>query len=135
MLNRQTIPDKYAIPLLTDFVDFMTGSTIFSSLDLNKSYHQIEVVEEDLHKTAILTPLGSFAFKKMPMGLTSAGNTFQRFMNEVTRGLCYGFSCPPSAFRIRNTLFLFEISSFICWRTSKRSENGKRKLEAVSKKK
>ena len=89
MLNRQTIPDKYAIPLLTDFVDLMTGSTIFSSLDLNNSYHQIEVAEEDVLKTAILTPLGSFAFKKMPMGLTSAGNKFQRFMNEVTRGLTF----------------------------------------------
>ena len=49
--------------------------------------------------------------------------------------LCYGFGCQPSAFRIRNTLFLFAISSFICWCASKLSENGKRKLEAVSKKK
>jgi len=87
LLNRQTIPDKYAIPLLTDFVDLMSGSKCFSSLDLYKSYHQIEVANEDIHKTAILTPFGSFAFKKMPMGLTSAGNTFQRFMNEVLRGL------------------------------------------------
>ena len=90
MLNRQTIPDKYAIPQLTDFVDLMAGSTIFSSLDLFKSYHQIEVAEEDVHKTATLTPQRSFAFKKkMPMGLTSAGNTFQRFMNEVTYGLTF----------------------------------------------
>ena len=89
MLNRQTIPDKYAILPLTDFVDLMAGSTIFSSLDLYKSYHLIEVAKEDVHKTAILTSLGSFAFKKMPMGLTSAGNTFQRFMNEVTRGLTF----------------------------------------------
>ena len=89
MLNRQAIPDKYATTLLTDFVDLMAGLTVFSSLDLYKSYHQIEVAEEDVHKTAILTPLGSFAFKKMPMGLTLAGNTFQRFMNEVTRGLTF----------------------------------------------
>ena len=87
MLNRQTIPHKYAIPLLTDFVDLMVRSTILSSLDVCKSYHQIEVAEEDVHKTSILIPLGSFTFKKMLMGLTSAGNTFQRFMNEVTRGL------------------------------------------------
>ena len=56
MLNRQTIPHKYAVPQLTDFVDLMAGSTIFSSLDLYKSYHQIEVAKEDVHKTAILTP-------------------------------------------------------------------------------
>ena len=34
MQNRQTIPDKYAIPLLTDFADLKAGSTMFSSLDL-----------------------------------------------------------------------------------------------------
>ena len=39
--------------------------------------------------------------------------------------------CLPSASRIRNTLFLFEILSFICWCISKR----KRKREAVSEKK
>ena len=55
--------------------------------------------------------------------------------NRSWHSHCYGFGCPPSAFRIRNTLFLFAISSFICWRTSKRSKNRKRKLEAVSKKK
>ena len=35
--------------------------------------------------------------------------------------------CLPSASKIRNTLFLFKISSFICWCISKR----KRKREAV----
>ena len=52
-----------------------------------KSYHQIEVAEEDGHNTAILTYFRSYAFENIPMGLTSAGNTFQRFMNEVLRGL------------------------------------------------
>ena len=84
-LNLQTIPDKYAIPLLTDFTEQLAGATIFSSLDLFKSYYQIEVAEEDVHKTAIITPLGNFVFKRLPMGLRSAGNTFQKFMDEVFR--------------------------------------------------
>ena len=45
LLNKQTVPDRYALPLLTDFVDFMSGSKHFSSLDLYKSYHQIEIAE------------------------------------------------------------------------------------------
>ena len=44
------------------------------------------------------------------------------FLLGVTDSICL-----PSASRIRNTLFLFEISSFICWCISKR----KQKREAV----
>ena len=84
-LNLQTISDKYAIPLLTDFTEQLAGATIFSSLDLFNSYHQIEVAEEDVHKTAIITPLGNFVFEHLPMGLRSAGNTFRKFMDEVFR--------------------------------------------------
>ena len=84
-LNLQIIPDKYAIPLLTDFTEQLAHATIFSSLDVFKSYHQIEVAEEDAHKTAIITLLGNFVFKRLPMGLRSAGNTFQKFMDEVFR--------------------------------------------------
>ena len=88
-LNKQTVPDRYAIPFLTDFTDFMSGSTVFSSLDLYKSYHQIEIAEEDVEKTTILTPRGSYAFKRVAMGLRNSGAVFQRFMNEVTRGLSF----------------------------------------------
>ena len=91
LLNKQTVPDRYALPLLTNFVDFMSGSKHFSSLDLYKSYHQIEIAEQDIPKTAMVTPLGSFCFRKMPMGLCNAGASFQRFVNEVLGGLTFVF--------------------------------------------
>ena len=87
LLNKQTVPDRYALPLLTDFVYFMSGSKNFSSLDLYKSYHQIEIAEQDIPKTAVATPLGSYCFRKMSMGLCNAGASFQHFVNEVLRGL------------------------------------------------
>ena len=83
LLNKQTVPDRYALPLLTDFVDFMSSSKHFSSLYLYKSYHQIEIAEQDIPKTVMVTPLGSYCFRKMPMGLCNAGASFQRFVNEV----------------------------------------------------
>ena len=87
LLNEQTIADKYSIPLLTDFIGMLTGSTVFSTLDLYKSYHPIQIAPEDVHKTAMITPLGNYAFKRLAMGLKSAGNTFCRFMHEVLRGV------------------------------------------------
>ena len=59
------------------------GSKHFLSLDLHKSYHQIEIAEQDISKTAMVTPLGSYCFRKMRMGLCNAGASFQRFVNEV----------------------------------------------------
>ena len=44
-------------------------------------------------KTAITTPFGLFESLRMPFGLRNAAQTFQRFINEVLRGLhfCYAY--------------------------------------------
>ena len=49
------------------------------------------MAEGDVCKTAITTPFGLFEFTKMPFGLRNAAQTFQRFMDEVTRGLDFVF--------------------------------------------
>ena len=45
------------------------------------------MAEEDITKTAIITPFGLFEYIRTPFGLRNAGQTFQRFMDEVVRGL------------------------------------------------
>uniref|UniRef100_A0A5S6QY53 RNA-directed DNA polymerase n=1 Tax=Trichuris muris TaxID=70415 RepID=A0A5S6QY53_TRIMR len=42
-------------------------------------------------KTAITTPFGLFEYVRMPFGLRNVAQTFQRFMDEVTRGLDFCF--------------------------------------------
>ena len=55
-LNKQTIPDSYALLHLTDFANDMAGSKFFTSLDLLKSFHQVVVAPEDQQKAVMVTP-------------------------------------------------------------------------------
>ena len=45
----------------------------------------------DVHKTAVTTPCGLFNFTRTPFGLHNSGQTFQRFIDHVTRGLDFVF--------------------------------------------
>jgi hypothetical protein len=84
-LNNQTVKDKYPLPRDQDIFDQLQGARYFTSLDALWGYWQIRVADEDVRKTAVRTPLGSYEFLVMPFGLTNAPATFQRFMEDVLR--------------------------------------------------
>lgn len=90
-LNAVTTPDRYPVPRLRDFTHQLASKTIFSTLDLNRAYQQIQVATKDVEKTAIITPFGLYEFPRMCPGLRNAGQTFQRFIHEVLRGLDFAF--------------------------------------------
>ncbi len=90
-LNLVTKPDLYPPPHVEDLSARLAGMKVFSKLDLRKGYHQIPVAARDVQKTAIITPFGLYHFKRTPFGLRNAGQTFQRFMDDVLSGVPHVF--------------------------------------------
>ena len=86
-LNAVTVPDRYPLPHIQDFSRDLLGSKWFSKIDLVRAFHQIPLSKDAIPKTALITPMGLFEFCRMPFGLCNAAQSFQRFMDNVTRGL------------------------------------------------
>ena len=82
-LNMITEPDHYPLPNIADVTTFLHGAKIFSTLDLLKGYYQVPMNPEDIPKTAITTPFGTYTFNFSCFGLRNAGATFQRMMDDL----------------------------------------------------
>src|SRR5512142_572856 len=77
-LNKACPKDHFPLPRIHQLVDSTAGCELLSFLDAYSSYHQISMVKEDEEKTTFIMPFGVFCYIKMPFGLITAGNTFQR---------------------------------------------------------
>ena len=61
--------DRYLLPNIADFNSRISGSTIFSKLNLQKGCYQVCMASEDIQKMAIVHSFGMFEFLRMPFGL------------------------------------------------------------------
>lgn len=86
-LNKSTIKNRCPLPLISETLARLSGSKVFSKIDLKDAYHRIPIAEGDRWKTAFRTRYGHFKYKVMPFGLTNALATFQAYINESLVGL------------------------------------------------
>jgi hypothetical protein len=82
-LNQVTIKNKYPLPRIEVLFEQLRGAQVFSKIDLNSSYHQLRIREEDIEKTAFCTRYGHYEFIVMSFGLTNAPAAFMEAMNRM----------------------------------------------------
>lgn len=64
----------------------MSGVTVFSVLDAKNSFWQIRLDRKSSMMTTFSTPFGRYRFLRMPFGINSASEVFQRAMEQLFSG-------------------------------------------------
>ena len=66
-LHSRTWKDSYALPRIEEILDTLSGSKVYTVLDMKSGYHQVEVLEEHKCRTAFTVgPLGFWEFNIPP---------------------------------------------------------------------
>ena len=86
-LNKLTIADPEPMITAEDLFQQLGRSRYFLKIDLSKGYWQILVAEEDVPKTAFVTPDGCYEFLRLPFGMKNSGATLVREMRQLLSGM------------------------------------------------
>lgn len=65
----------------------LSRDTVFSSLDAASGFFHIPLRPDSRKLTTFITPFGRFMFRRLPFGITSTPETFQRKMMATLQGL------------------------------------------------
>ena len=75
--------NKYPLQQIDDLFDRLRCSKYYTKIDLCTWYHQLQIREEDLPKTAFRTRYGHFEYTVMSFRLTNAPVAFMDLMHMV----------------------------------------------------
>ena len=82
-VNEVTIGDAYPSTDPSFILDHLAGRHVFTKLDAEKGYYQVNLDISSRPLTAFTSPIGLFQFKVLPFGLKNAVAYFQRMMNNI----------------------------------------------------
>ena len=86
-LNQSVLREVHPLPKVDDTLAQLAGAKWFSKLDANSGFWQIPLSPESRLLTTFIIPSGRYCFNKLPFGISSAPEHFQKRMSKILAGL------------------------------------------------
>ena len=82
-LNQSVKRSHFTLPTIKDTLGKLSGAKVSSSLDMASGIWQVPLADDSASLTTFMTPFGRFHFNRLPFGITSAPEVFQRRLLEI----------------------------------------------------
>ena len=79
--------EEYPLPTPQELFSTLAGGKIFSKLDLSQAYLQLPVDEKSKQYLTITTHQSLYVYNRLPFGVSSAPDIFQKLMDTVLQGV------------------------------------------------
>ncbi|GFX49534.1 retrovirus-related Pol polyprotein from transposon 297 [Trichonephila clavipes] len=80
-----TTPPRYPLPVIDHLITNIPDTGVISTLDLKNGYFQLEISPKDIEKTTFITRNDTFAFLRMPFGLSRVAPNFQKAIDIILK--------------------------------------------------
>lgn len=88
-VNEAVVRERFPMPVVEEYLARIGRGKVWSKLDIREAFHQVELAPDSRDATTFITNRDLFRFKRMPFGLVTAPEIFQRVMEELLSG-CEG---------------------------------------------
>ena len=82
-LNQAVKRERYILPTIEDILHKLSGKKVFSKLDCTSGFFQLPLSDESAKLTTFITPFGRYFYRRLPQGITSAPEIFQKIVEEI----------------------------------------------------
>ncbi len=86
-LNKAVKREKFVLPTIDDILPKLAHAQVFSLLDAASGFWQLPLDIDCAKLTTFITPFGRYFFRRLPFGITSAPEIFQREMSAILKDL------------------------------------------------
>ena len=84
-LNKAVQREIHPMPSVDESLAKLGKSRYFTKLDANSGFWQLPLDEESKLLTTFVTPFGRYCFNRLPFGISSAPEIFQRTLSETLK--------------------------------------------------
>jgi hypothetical protein len=82
-LNKYIKRQHYQVPLIEELLIELNGATVFSRVDADQGFYQIPLNKTSSKVCTFATPFGRYKFNRLPFGIVSAPEIFQKEFKEI----------------------------------------------------